>query len=80
MKASNEIRVKMPRCEWNPFDRYDRLFLMRDGCEVISDVTFIRLVRWNKKRRAYDLEALARPDSLIVQLVDQKNRVLRLNR
>ena len=64
---SKPVRV-VHRPEWVPPSLRDSRVLIRGGCEKVNGVTFIRLERWSRRRRAFVLEALALPDSPILKV------------
>lgn len=63
MKAAEKFPLELTtfsRDEWTPPSLKDSNKLIRQGCERIGKQSFVRLVRWDTKRRGWVLEALIR--------------------
>ncbi len=57
------------RPEWVPPSLRNPNHLLQAGTEEINGVTFIRLERWNRRRRAFVLEGLTLPHSAVMNLL-----------
>lgn len=69
MKSTKDIRV-VNRPEWTPKSLQTDRSLIREGCEKIGGHSFIRMVRWNRRRRAFVLEALVRTRTKLLRKLD----------
>jgi len=57
------------RSLWTPPSLRNPRNLIQGGCETINGVTYVRLERWSRRRRAFVLEGLVRPKSPIRTLM-----------
>jgi len=59
------------RSWWTPPSLRDPKRLILGGEEKVEGVSYIRLERWSRRRRAFVLEALIRPGSPILKVFRQ---------